>query len=52
MNKSLTLLSSVLLLANALPTFAASSVDMTVTGVITPSACTPSLPGAVDFGKI
>ncbi|CRM46057.1 hypothetical protein [Pseudomonas sp. 31 R 17] len=32
--------------------FAASSVDLTVKGLITPSACTPSLPGDVDFGKI
>ena len=34
------------------PAFAASSVDLTVKGLITPSACTPSLPGAVDYGKI
>ena len=33
---------------------AASSVDMTVTGVITPSACTPTLAqgGVADYGKI
>ncbi|NVZ22930.1 DUF1120 domain-containing protein [Pseudomonas costantinii] len=33
---------------------AASSVDLSVTGVITPSACAPSLSegGRVDFGKI
>ncbi len=33
---------------------AASSVDLTVTGLITPSACTPSMSGGttVDFGKI
>ncbi|QJI30865.1 DUF1120 domain-containing protein [Pseudomonas sp. ADAK18] len=34
------------------PAFAASSVDLTVKGLITPSACTPTLPGVVDFGKI
>ncbi len=33
---------------------AASSIDLSVTGVITPSACTPNLSdgGKVDFGKI
>ncbi|QJI30864.1 DUF1120 domain-containing protein [Pseudomonas sp. ADAK18] len=52
MNKSLTLLSTALLLATASPAFAASSVDLTVKGLITPSACTLELPGVVDFGKI
>jgi hypothetical protein len=53
MNKSLTLLSTALLLATASPVFAASSVDLTVKGLITPSACTLELPsGVVDFGKI
>lgn len=35
-------------------TFAASSTDLTVTGLITPSSCTPTLSndGVVDFGKI
>lgn len=35
-------------------TFVASSTDLTVTGLITPLACTPSLSnnGLVDFGKI
>ena len=35
-------------------TFAASSTDLTVTGLITPNACTPSLSsdGIVDYGKI
>ncbi|MBD9614778.1 DUF1120 domain-containing protein [Pseudomonas sp. PDM02] len=34
--------------------FAASSTDLTVTGLITPNACTPSLSsdGIVDYGKI
>ncbi|AKS06230.1 DUF1120 domain-containing protein [Pseudomonas trivialis] len=43
-----------LLLAIAGNTLAASSVDLTVKGSITPSACTPSLAngGVVDFGKI
>lgn len=33
--------------------FAASSTDLTVTGIITPTACTPALSnnGTVDFGK-
>ena len=33
---------------------AASSTDLTVKGLITPSACTPALSnaGAVDFGKL
>ncbi len=54
MHKSLTLLSTALLLATASSTFAASSVDLAVKGLITPSACTPSLPaaGIVDYGKI
>src|SRR5690606_17519754 len=38
------LLSSALLLAMSSSVFAASSVDLTVKGVITPSACTPNLP--------
>lgn len=35
-------------------TFAASSTDLTVTGLITPNACTPNLSsgGLVDYGKI
>lgn len=52
MKISVSLLSSALLLAMTSSVFAASSVDLTVKGVITPSACTPSLPGDVDFGKI
>ncbi|MGY2374227.1 DUF1120 domain-containing protein [Pseudomonas sp. SDO524_S393] len=41
-------------LAGASHTFAVSSIDLTVKGVITPAACTPSLPGGgvVDYGKI
>lgn len=43
-----------LLLAGASQAFAASSVDLTVTGLITPSSCTPTLSngGALDYGKI
>ena len=35
-------------------TFAASSTDLTVTGLITPSACTPTLAdgGNIDIGKV
>ncbi|AZE82420.1 Beta-fimbriae probable major subunit [Pseudomonas orientalis] len=51
---SLSLLSSALFLALTSSAFAASSVDLTVKGSITPSACTPALSdgGAVDYGKI
>lgn len=54
MNKSLALLSTALLLAAASPAFAASSVDLTVKGLITPNACTPFISGGgvVDHGKI
>lgn len=52
MKTSVSLLSSALLLAITSSAFAASSVDLTVKGLITPSACTPSLPGDVDLGKI
>lgn len=48
----ISLLSSALLLAMTSSAFAASSVDLTVKGVITPSACTPNLPGDIDYGKI
>lgn len=52
MNKPLILLSTALLFTAAPTVFAASSVDLAVKGLITPSACTLSVPGAVDFGKI
>ncbi|TFY90177.1 DUF1120 domain-containing protein [Pseudomonas nabeulensis] len=47
------LLPALLLTATA-NAFAASSVDLSVTGLITPSACTPALigGGAIDYGKI
>jgi hypothetical protein len=53
MNKSLNILCTALLLTGASSAFA-SSTDLTVTGIITPAACTPSLSGGgvVDFGKI
>lgn len=54
MNKPLSLLTAALLLTGASSAFAASSTDLTVTGSITPGACTPSLAngGVVDYGKI
>lgn len=50
----MSLMSTALLLATTLPAFAASTVDLTVKGVITPSACTPVIAGGgvVDHGKI
>ncbi|HEF4757824.1 TPA: DUF1120 domain-containing protein [Pseudomonas putida] len=54
MNKTLNTLFGTMLLAGSASAFAASSVDLTVTGLITPSACTPTLAngGVVDYGKI
>ncbi|MHC8288598.1 DUF1120 domain-containing protein [Pseudomonas sp. XS1P51] len=54
MKKHLSLLTAALLLTGASSAFAASSTDLTVKGIITPVACTPSLSGGgiVDFGKI
>ncbi|HWT67603.1 MAG TPA: DUF1120 domain-containing protein [Pseudomonas sp.] len=54
MNKTLNILLGAMLLAGSASAFAASSVDLTVTGIITPSACTPTLSsgGTVDYGKI
>lgn len=54
MNISLAVLSGALLLAMTSSVFAASSVDLTVKGLITPSACTPILAqgGVADYGKI
>lgn len=54
MNKSLNSLLATVLIASAGNALAASSVDLTVKGMITPSACEPSLPngGNVDVGKI
>jgi type 1 fimbria pilin len=43
-----------LLIGNALPAFAASTTDLTVQGLIVPSACAPSLSknGTIDLGRI
>ena len=50
----LTTLTATLLLIGAGPVWAASSQDLTVKGVITPSACAPVVSGGgtVDFGKV
>ncbi|NWC74511.1 DUF1120 domain-containing protein [Pseudomonas sp. P7759] len=54
MKDSLTALAGALLIAHGTVALAASSVDLSVKGSITPSACTPSLSdgGVVDYGKI
>lgn len=54
MSKSLNTLFAALLLSSAGNVLAASSVDLTVKGLITPSACEPTLSngGVVDIGKI
>ena len=54
MSKSLNTLFAALLLASAGNVLAASSVDLTVKGLITPSACEPILAngGVADIGKI
>ena len=54
MKTRLTTLAAGVLLLGSATTFAASSVDLTVKGLIVPSACTPSLSGGgvVDHGKI
>jgi len=54
MNKRLSLLTAALLLTGASSAFAASSTDLTVTGIITPVACEPTLAngGVIDYGKI
>lgn len=53
MNRRLSLLTAALLLIGASSAFA-SSTDLSVTGIITPSACTPSLTagGIADHGKL
>ena len=54
MNTLLKTVASTLLIACAPAAFAASTVDLTVTGLITPNSCTPQLSGGgqVDYGKI
>jgi len=53
-SKSLNTLIATLILASTGHAFAASSTDLTVRGLITPSACTPSLGngGSIELGKI
>lgn len=54
MKQSLKIIAASIALGAASSALAASSVDLSVKGVITPSACTPSLAGGgvVDYGKI
>lgn len=54
MNTRLTTLAVSALLLSSANAFAASSVDLTVKGLIVPSACTPSLSGGgmIDHGKV
>lgn len=54
MKASFTALAGVALIASCMLVQAASSVDLTVKGSITPSACVPSITqdGIVDFGKL
>ena len=54
MSKSVNTLIGALLIVGASQAFAASSVDLTVRGLITPSACEPALSngGVYDIGKI
>lgn len=54
MSKSLTSLVATLLLVGTSFSYAASSIDLSVRGLITPSACSPSLGngGQFDMGKI
>lgn len=54
MKKYLAALSTLALIGMTPHAVAASSTDLTVTGSITPSACTPSLTenGNIDYGKI
>ncbi|MFT0476643.1 DUF1120 domain-containing protein [Pseudomonas antarctica] len=53
MNNLFALLSTALLLTSTSTVFAASSADLTVKGLITPSACTPGLSSnVIDYGKV
>ena len=54
MKLTLKALATALLISASAAAMAASSVDLSVKGVITPNACTPSLSGGgvVDYGKI
>lgn len=54
MKDSLAALAGTLLIAHGTMALAASSVDLSLKGAITPSACTPTLSdgGVLDYGKI
>lgn len=54
MKPTLNALATALLISTSASALAASTVDLTVKGVITPNACTPSLSGTgvIDYGKI
>jgi len=54
MKLTLNALATALLISTSASAVAASTVDLTVKGVITPNACEPSLSGngVVDYGKI
>lgn len=54
MKTTLKSLISCCLLGSLAPAFAASTVDLSVKGLITPSSCTPSLSagGQIDYGKV
>ena len=54
MNSLRNALAIALLLGTSTSTFAASTIHLTVKGLITPSACTPALSaaGTVDYGKL
>lgn len=54
MKQSVSIITAALWLAGASSVWAASNVDLTVKGLITPSACTPLLSGGgvVEHGKI
>lgn len=54
MNHCITALVASLLMANATTALAASNTELSVTGMITPNACTPGLSdeGKVDHGKL
>lgn len=54
MIRALTCFTATVLMAGTPGAFAASATDLSVTGVITPSSCVPSLSsgGIVDHGKL
>ncbi|MBD8090245.1 DUF1120 domain-containing protein [Pseudomonas fluorescens] len=54
MARSLTTLAAALMLTGAGPVWAASDTDLSVSGIITPASCTPTLSdgGVVDHGKL